>query len=261
MAYAQIDVSAPRHRKVFPLSDAAFRLWVTSLCWCQEHLTDGAVPRAMLPVLGAPRTGPRLVAELVSAGLWETTADGWRVHDYLHWNTSRAQVEDRRGRWRQRRTLHERTPERTQGTPTSTAPERTHDGTRTDPIRIRSATQEHTQERVCAPPTHAGGNGQSVDRAGQLWDLWREASTEAGRPVRLACSPKEFSDLAAIGQHYADTSDADLKAAMLALWQDTKAPHNLGVLKSRLPDLLSTIRASAEASATYDAWLHGRRTS
>jgi hypothetical protein len=57
--------------------------------------------------------------------------------------------------------------------------------------------------------------------------------------VRLTCSPTEFSTLAAIAQAY---PDADLKGAMLAFWRD-KCPHNIGIFKARLPDLLAAVQA------------------
>lgn len=101
MAYAQIEVGALRHPKVLTLSDAAFRLWVAGLAYCQEHLTDGRLPAACLVALGVKAT-PKLVDELVVAALWERTEHDYHVHDYLDWNRSRALVEKDRAHARTR---------------------------------------------------------------------------------------------------------------------------------------------------------------
>lgn len=101
MPYAQIDTEALSHPKVLALSDAAFRLWVASLAYCQRHLTDGALPEACLVALGV-RLHQKHVDELVGRRLWDRTDDGYQVHDYLQWNTSRAAVEQRRAEARER---------------------------------------------------------------------------------------------------------------------------------------------------------------
>jgi hypothetical protein len=43
MPWAKFDDRYPWHRKVRPLSDAAFRLDVSAICWCAENLTDGVI--------------------------------------------------------------------------------------------------------------------------------------------------------------------------------------------------------------------------
>lgn len=101
MPYAQIDVSAPRHPKIVELSAAAFRLWVSGLCYCQEFLTDGLLSPQALRVIGAEGQA-ELVTELLLARLWEhpggeaTGGAGptrYQFHDYLQWNKSREQVQ------------------------------------------------------------------------------------------------------------------------------------------------------------------------
>jgi hypothetical protein len=68
-----------------------FHVWVWGLSYCQSHLTDGAIVAAALP-----KAARRAADELVERGLWEAMVDGWKVHDYLDWNDSRALVTDRR---------------------------------------------------------------------------------------------------------------------------------------------------------------------
>ena len=89
MSWARFDDRAPHHRKVKRLSDAAFRLWFTSICHCAEYLTDGRIDAADVPELPKVPSGKKLeeaIRELVSAGCWDVVEGGWEVHDYLDWN-------------------------------------------------------------------------------------------------------------------------------------------------------------------------------
>lgn len=91
MTYAKLDDVFPEHPKVVSLSDAAFRVQVSGICYCAKLLTDGFVPE------GRARLWPlRAVRELATAGLWEEVPGGYRIHDYLQWNDSKAEVAQRR---------------------------------------------------------------------------------------------------------------------------------------------------------------------
>lgn len=91
--YVRLQDTFPEHPKIHDLSDGAFRLYVTALCYAARTLTDGRVPRSMLKRLGG--TVPR-AAELFDAKLWECPKDydGWEIHDYLKHQRSRARVEE-----------------------------------------------------------------------------------------------------------------------------------------------------------------------
>lgn len=93
MAWAKLDDAFAEHPKVVGLPDAAFRLHVHALCYASRNLTDGAIPVGALRLL---RGTQRQVAVLVSVGLWERAGPGWAIHDYLHYNPSRTNVETRR---------------------------------------------------------------------------------------------------------------------------------------------------------------------
>lgn len=94
MPYASIDDNMTEHPKVERLGDAAFRVYVTSICFCARNLTDGLILRNQAAKVGA---SPRIIRELVAAACWDEDALGWRVHDYLEWNKSREQVLAYRG--------------------------------------------------------------------------------------------------------------------------------------------------------------------
>lgn len=99
MPWANFDDQFPKHPKVLPLTDAAFRLHVTGICYCAQYATDGIVPAETVPLL-VPRFKPRTLEELLERGLWHTHADGFEIHDYLDWNRSRLQIEAERERKR-----------------------------------------------------------------------------------------------------------------------------------------------------------------
>lgn len=103
MAYAQIDDLFADHPKVAGLSDAAFRLHVAGILHCSRLLTDGLVDADEVPRL-VRRYRKAALAELVDRCLWSWVLDGaYVIHDYLDWNPSREQVEERRKNARKRK--------------------------------------------------------------------------------------------------------------------------------------------------------------
>ncbi|MET7923136.1 hypothetical protein ABZT43_03905 [Streptomyces sp. NPDC005349] len=105
-----MDDRFPSHRKVALLSDRAFRLHVSAICWCAENLTDGHIRDRELALVAHIRGLKPTAAELEKAGAWDRTDDGWVIHDYLDYNPSREQVllerkknAERQERFRQRK--------------------------------------------------------------------------------------------------------------------------------------------------------------
>jgi len=71
-----------------------------ALSYCNDHLTDGFIPREQVSrlITATPSRALRLANALVTAGLWEDRgADGFQVHDYLDWNDSADEVRKKRG--------------------------------------------------------------------------------------------------------------------------------------------------------------------
>ena len=86
----------PNDERVSQLSDAAFRLHVSIKCWCGQNMTDGRF-KAHVPA-SMPRAphGKKLtdaIGEIVRAGLWIPTEDGYQVRKFLKYNMSRAEWE------------------------------------------------------------------------------------------------------------------------------------------------------------------------
>lgn len=91
MAWVRLEDDFAIHPKIVGLSDGAFRLHVTSICYANRFLTDGRIPAAVISQLvrGHSRS---LAKELVSARVWDTTRDGYLIHDYATYQPSRADV-------------------------------------------------------------------------------------------------------------------------------------------------------------------------
>ena len=105
MAWVRIHDDAMNSLKVMRLSDAAFRLWMKGLCYCQRQLTDGHIPVEWLRDIGAKRKDVDALSISSVEGkapLWETAAGGYQVHDYLDWNDSRAIVTKKRSEAKER---------------------------------------------------------------------------------------------------------------------------------------------------------------
>lgn len=95
MAWVRTDDNAPNHPKFFRVGPAAAGFWWAGLCYCNRNLTDGFIPSRDLALVypGVTKGGAlRLATVLVEAGLWYVDTDGWRVHDYTHYQPKSEQV-------------------------------------------------------------------------------------------------------------------------------------------------------------------------
>jgi hypothetical protein len=95
MSWVRIDDQAPEHPKMLKAGPTACWLWVCGNAWCSRHLTNGEIPRAAVALFPVPHQF-REAARLVDARIWEKTNTGYRVHDYLEYHPSAAQVKRRR---------------------------------------------------------------------------------------------------------------------------------------------------------------------
>lgn len=101
--WVKFENSTPDNLKVELVSDGAFRLWFNASCYCSRGLTDGIVSADRLRRL-YPKVTKRLVHELVKAGLLDQIdAETFKVHDYLTYNPSRAEVKDMQAEAAERR--------------------------------------------------------------------------------------------------------------------------------------------------------------
>lgn len=80
----------PDHPKIEALSDAAFRLLVSTWCWCNRNRTDGKVATASWNKRGTSKAR----RELLESGLAVLVDDGVQMHDYLEHQRSAAEIDE-----------------------------------------------------------------------------------------------------------------------------------------------------------------------
>lgn len=111
MPWVKIDDQFPGHPKVGKLAPAwrplAVFLHINGLCWCNQYLTDGRIPKAIISRLGSEVecleiqaqgiiTAQRVADELVAVGLWEEDDEHYIIHDFSEFQPSRREVQARR---------------------------------------------------------------------------------------------------------------------------------------------------------------------
>lgn len=107
MAWARRDDNSGEHPKVLALSDRAYRFWSESIVYSCQQLTDGRMgPQALGAVARLCHMNSRGLRKVLmelctpvegfAAGLFEKNGQTYLIHDFLVYNPSRAQVEQRK---------------------------------------------------------------------------------------------------------------------------------------------------------------------
>lgn len=110
MPWVRLDEQFARHPKVATAGPLGMALQVAGLCYCNEYLTDGFVPRHVVPGLlnleglsmrvwsngifggGEDAAWELVLEDVVVAGLWHPVDGGYRIHDYHKYQPSKADV-------------------------------------------------------------------------------------------------------------------------------------------------------------------------
>lgn len=102
MAWIRLSDDYNDHPKFDRLSDGAFRLWHQGMGFCRKYKTDGLIP--MTSVRGFKAFSPSRMRALYTPWaegekpLWHVVEGfGVKVHDYLQWNPSKDEENERRG--------------------------------------------------------------------------------------------------------------------------------------------------------------------
>lgn len=155
MTWAKFEDRFPWNRKVRGLTDSAFRLHVSAICWSCEHLTDGKVETDDLPLVSDVRRPERALTELVRRGLWDVIEVGWSIHDFLEFNESREVIlarreadAERKRRGRENRKGSGSPP----GVPSDVQPDSPMDSGRTEPNRTEPTKTVGARKRATPPP-------------------------------------------------------------------------------------------------------------
>ncbi len=98
MPYFAVDDGLYDHPKFDGITDASLALWTRAGSWCMRYLTDGFVPSDRVRKLGydTPQSD-----ELVRRGIWHGVQGGFRFHEWLKHQDSKADIEKHRDRWRE----------------------------------------------------------------------------------------------------------------------------------------------------------------
>jgi hypothetical protein len=107
MPWVRIDEEFARHPKVMAAGPLGMAMQVAALCYCNQYLTDGFVPRSVVAGLldfqglgmrmwqgdlmggGEDATWQLVVEDLLAAHLWVEEKGGYRIHDYHDYQPSR----------------------------------------------------------------------------------------------------------------------------------------------------------------------------
>lgn len=98
MTWFKIDDGFWSHPKTMPLSADAVALWTRAGAYSCQHLTDGYISKAVIRLVGDSSAA----TELVDAGLWIETGDGWSFHDWAEYQETAETVKRRQANARER---------------------------------------------------------------------------------------------------------------------------------------------------------------
>lgn len=198
MTWVRLDDQFFAHRKVVDLSKDAKLLHLAAITHCAAQLTDGEITPGALRVISAlvDVTGD-VVAELVTAGLWEARPVAcYAIHDYLAYQPSAAQVKaERQASVQRQAAFRERKLLARMSNGVSNAPSNgvSHGVSHTYPIPIPIPTPIPDPDPVPDPSAidhpdaaadrararEAGGGGEDASRRGEPDDAAPEMATPA----------------------------------------------------------------------------------
>lgn len=98
MTWGRLHDGMAFHPRIIAAGNEAVGLWARMLSYCNQHLTDGIVPRAVAGGLaGRYETHRGPLRKLIASGLAELQENGdILIHDYLQWNDSRSKILEKR---------------------------------------------------------------------------------------------------------------------------------------------------------------------
>lgn len=117
MTWSRFDDAARKHPKSLMAGNEAWGLWCAAIMYCNQYGTDGFIPDAalateVLPCPITPAKAKKLARQLCEArldpskpGLFvrDDARKGYIVHDFLDWNPSKAELDEKRRRDRERK--------------------------------------------------------------------------------------------------------------------------------------------------------------
>jgi hypothetical protein len=100
MSWARIDDQMAFHPKMVKAGNEAVGAWARMIAYASAHLTDGFVPRDVALAIAGSK---KLLDKMVTDRLLDADGDDYRVHNFLDWNPSGADVKAKRDREREKK--------------------------------------------------------------------------------------------------------------------------------------------------------------
>ncbi len=103
MPWVRLDDAFPESPKMLAVGPLGLALQVRALCYCSRNLTDGVISRHALGILTAGVRRSRVTIEvLLRERVWAEEGDGYVVLNYLDYQPSKAEIEQKRANARDR---------------------------------------------------------------------------------------------------------------------------------------------------------------
>jgi hypothetical protein len=268
MGYAQLSNDLWRNLKMRQVSEEhprEFSIWILSISYCSDKLTDGMVSeyeiRAFLGVK------PREEKRMCELGLWEKTAEGIRIHDYLTMQRSREDVRKDRESGARRQRKHRQNNALRNGDGhtdvTDTKPQ-TLQTTNTQTLLSKDKSERdplptNEQIRKWAPkPEHRQQVMEMVDKGYPLIDLDNLAKEFRSSLLSKGIDHYQYRDLDAAfdtwilkraqskrDQHQSETINQDTALADRQWHEPRKEPEHKTVYGGGSPRVLSLLGLDA----------------
>lgn len=107
MSWGRLDDGFYDHPKVLRCWNrhpAALGLHARAMSWVAKQETNGHLPEDIAAMLQPDDTErDAMVSVLVDTGLWHENGEGFVIHDYLDYNHSREELQEKRRRDRDRK--------------------------------------------------------------------------------------------------------------------------------------------------------------
>lgn len=230
MSWVKLDDRFPDHPKAAGLSDAAFRAYITSLCYAARFLTDGFIPLAIARKLALPK-----VLIQLTVGLWDEAEDGYQIHDYLDYNPSRNSVLNKKEEIRQARSNagSKGAAKRwqTDGNPMPSTVDSKPMAPFPSPSGSRSRTRPPEEKNARAPEFRPGLESSEPPETGFVREYVRQYEQARARPP----PPTHLADAARLEKDFGTANC--IEAAAELNWQ--KHPN---YLRTRLEDRINDNR-------------------
>lgn len=174
MGYVLLDPAAPFNPKLVQAGDGGFALYISGLCYCHLHKTDGFIRLSQLSAVTLSHNRRRSAATLSRLGLWDKVEGGWRVHDYLKYQQTKEVIEQNQQHFRALRPRKK--PMHTVHNSTEQKKEHTHHAPKAEKAETPKGTFGHRSHafcgrRFCVPAFLHGQFDQQLAGRGPDFDL------------------------------------------------------------------------------------------